>query len=51
MNENTLSYLMGLAETDIQREIIELVSKMNVEGIDEEDIFRKLLSKMEALDQ
>jgi hypothetical protein len=51
MNENTLDYLLSLAETDIQREIIELISKMNTEGLNEEDIFRQLLSKMEAVDQ
>ena len=51
MNENTLDYLLGLAKTDIQREIIDLVSKMNVEGLTEGDIFRKLLSIMESADQ
>lgn len=46
MNENTLDFLMSLAETDIQKEIIKTVLKMNTENMNEEDVLKKLLLKM-----
>lgn len=51
MNENTLDFLMSLAKTDIQKEIIELVSTMDAKGLTEEDILKALLSSMSGTGQ
>lgn len=51
MNENTLDFLMSLAKTDLQKEIIKTVLKMNTEGMENEDVLKELLVKMKESNQ
>ncbi|MDY0247725.1 MAG: hypothetical protein RBR26_12505 [Methanosarcina mazei] len=51
MNESTLEYLLGIAETDIQKKIIRLFSERIGPDIDPDVLLREILDYIREVKQ
>ena len=51
MNEATLNYLEGIAETDVQKKMIQIFSKMLDTDVDTDVVLKEILDYMKKVKQ